>query len=79
MYWFEDFITGFVCLFFVFVILGAMVGTFDLLQAARARNATFACESRNLESVRKLFSTTVACRARNLGSDTLNVRTFNGR
>ena len=53
------------------VVVAAVDGVYEL----SARSAVFACEARNLQPVRKTFSTEVACRARNTGADTLNLKT----
>ena len=58
------------------LLSGATFMAIEGVQTFRAREAVFECEARNLQPVRMTFSTRVACRARNLGSDTLNVKTI---
>lgn len=68
-------------MFFTVFLLGLLglvgIGMVDGVQSLRAREATFACEAKNLEAVRLTFGTKVVCRARNLGSDTLVTKQAN--
>ena len=66
---------GLVGILFLVLVGGLVFAGTDEVYKYAARDGIFACEARNLEPVRKAFSAEVACRARNLGADTLTVRT----
>lgn len=62
---------------FLFLSLFGLVLLLDGVSYIASRHKRYACEVRNLEPVRKDFSTQVTCRPRYLGSDTLNVKGVN--
>jgi len=80
MFDFEDIGLGCLTTACALIVFGVLVilalAGIDGIQSVRARTAIYNCERQNLESVRKSFSIEVSCRARNLGSDTLNLKSI---